>query len=108
MERHRLGLRAAWARGCCERSAMPSIRVNDINMYYELHGSGAPLVHVGGLAGDARAWTRQIQWLSQHFQVLCFVNRGTGRTDCQYQPYSTSLFAQDTLGLMVALGIAGA
>jgi pimeloyl-ACP methyl ester carboxylesterase len=79
--------------------------VKDISMYYELHGSGTPLVHVGGLAGDARAWTRQIQWLSQYFQVLCFDNRGTGRTDCPDQPYSTKLFAQDTLGLMEALGI---
>ena len=84
---------------------MPTVRVRDINMYYELHGSGTPLVHVGGLAGDARAWTRQIQWLSQHFQVLCFDNRGTGRTDCPDQPYSTRLFAEDTLGLMDALGI---
>jgi pimeloyl-ACP methyl ester carboxylesterase len=84
---------------------MPTVRVNDINMYYELHGKGTPLVHVGGLAGDARAWARQIQWLSQHFQVLCFDNRGTGRTDCPDQPYSTKLFAQDTLGLMDALGI---
>jgi len=74
-------------------------------MYYELHGSGTPLVHVGGLAGDARAWTRQIQWLSQHFQVLCFDNRGTGRSDCPDRPYSTPLFARDTLGLMDALGI---
>ncbi len=84
---------------------MPTVRVRDINMYYELHGSGTPLVHVGGLAGDARAWARQIQWLSQHFQVLCFDNRGTGRTDCPDQLYSTKLFAEDTLGLMDALGI---
>jgi pimeloyl-ACP methyl ester carboxylesterase len=84
---------------------MPTARVKDIDMYYELHGSGTPLVHVGGLAGDARAWARQIQWLSQHFQVLCFDNRGTGRSGCPDQPYSTKLFAEDTLGLMDALGI---
>ena len=84
---------------------MPTVRVKDINMYYERHGKGTPLVHVGGLAGDARAWTRQIQWLSQHFEVVCFDNRGTGRTDCPDRPYSTRLFAEDTLGLMDALGI---
>ena len=30
---------------------MPKVRVNDIDMYYEIHGKGTPLVHIGGLAG---------------------------------------------------------
>ena len=81
---------------------MPKVRVNDIEMYYEIHGKGTPLVHIGGLAGDARTWIRQIEHLSQHFQVLCFDNRGTGRTDCPDRPYSTKLFADDTVGLMDA------
>jgi 3-oxoadipate enol-lactonase len=38
---------------------MPKVRVNDIEMYYEIHGKGMPLVHIGGLAGDARTWMRQ-------------------------------------------------
>jgi hypothetical protein len=45
--------------------AMPKVRVKDIEMYYEIHGTGAPLVHIGALAGDARAWTRQIEHLSK-------------------------------------------
>jgi 3-oxoadipate enol-lactonase len=84
---------------------MPRVRVNDIEMYYETHGKGTPLVHIGGLAGDARTWTRQIEHLAQYFQVLCFDNRGTGRTDCPDRPYSTKLFADDTVGLMDAVGI---
>ena len=27
---------------------MPKVRVNDIEMYYEIHGKGTPLVHIGG------------------------------------------------------------
>jgi 3-oxoadipate enol-lactonase len=84
---------------------MPKVRVNDIEMYYEIHGTGTPLVHVGGLAGDARTWQRQIEHLAQHYQVLAFDNRGTGRTDCPDVPYSTRLFADDTVGLMDAVGI---
>lgn len=84
---------------------MPKVRVKDIEMYYEIHGKGTPLVHIGGLAGDARAWTRQIEHLAKRFQVLCFDNRGTGRTDCPDTPYSTRMFAEDTAGLMDALGI---
>jgi 3-oxoadipate enol-lactonase len=85
--------------------AMPTIRVKDIEMYYESHGKGTSLIHIGGLAGDARAWTRQIEHLSKHYQVICFDNRGTGRTSCPDMPYSTKLFAEDTVGLMDALGI---
>jgi 3-oxoadipate enol-lactonase len=84
---------------------MPKVRVNDIEMYYEIHGKGTPLVHIGGLAGDARTWMRQIEHLAQDFQVLCFDNRGTGRTDCPDRPYSTKLFADDTVGLMDEVGI---
>ena len=84
---------------------MPKVRVNDIEMYYEIHGKGTPLVHIGGLAGDARTWMRQIEHLAQHFQVLCFDNRGTGRTDFPDRPYSTKLFADDTVGLMDEVGI---
>jgi pimeloyl-ACP methyl ester carboxylesterase len=36
---------------------------------------------------------------------FCFDNRGTGRTDCPDRPYSTKLFADDTVGLMDAIGI---
>lgn len=84
---------------------MPKVRVKDIEMYYEVHGKGTPLVHIGGLAGDARAWTRQIEYLAKYFQVLCFDNRGTGRTSCPDMAYSTRMFAEDTVGLMDALGI---
>ena len=84
---------------------MPKARIKDIEMYYEVHGTGTPLVHIGGLAGDARAWARQIQHLSKHYQVICFDNRGTGRTSCPDMPYSTKLFAEDTVGLMDALGV---
>lgn len=87
---------------------MPRIRVGDIEMYYEVHGQGTPLVHIGGLAGDARTWARQIEHLSKHYKVLAFDNRGTGRSDCPEVPYSTRLFAQDTIGLMDAVGIGAA
>ncbi|MGE0565254.1 MAG: alpha/beta fold hydrolase [Pseudolabrys sp.] len=84
---------------------MPKVNVNDIEMYYELHGKGSPVVHISGLAGDARTWQRQIEHLSRHHQVLAFDNRGTGRSDCPNVPYSTRLFAEDTVGLMSAVGI---
>src|SRR6516165_1155046 len=82
---------------CSGEMVMPKARIKDIEMYYEVHGTGTPLVHIGGLAGDARAWARQIEHLSKHYQVICFDNRGTGRTSCPDMPYSIRMFASLSL-----------
>jgi len=84
---------------------MPKRRVNGIDIYYETHGGGDPLVLIMGLRRNAEWWYRQIPALSKHFEVLVFDNRGAGRTDKPKMDYSIRLFADDTAGLMEALGI---
>jgi len=51
---------------------------------------------------------RQIPELSKHFHVIAFDNRGAGRSDKPVMDYSIRLFADDTAGLMEALGIQNA
>jgi pimeloyl-ACP methyl ester carboxylesterase len=58
-----------------------------------------------GLRRNAEWWYRQIPALSKHSEVLVFDNRGAGRTDKPKMDYSIRLFADDTAGLMEALGI---
>lgn len=87
---------------------MPKMQVGDVELYYELHGEGTPVVLIGGLAGDARAWTKQIEVLSKNYQVLAFDNRGTGRSSAPEVPYTSRLFADDTIGLMDALDLPAA
>ena len=84
---------------------MPKQKVNGIEIYYETHGGGGPLVLIMGLRRNAEWWYRQIPPLSKHFKVLVFDNRGAGRTDKPKMDYSIRLFADDTAGLMEALGI---
>ena len=84
---------------------MPKTQTGEVELYYELHGSGPPVVLIGGLAGDCRAWTRQIEVLSKEYQVLAFDNRGTGQSSAPESPYTTRDFAEDTIGLMNALDI---
>lgn len=87
---------------------MPIQRVDDIDMYYELHGTGDPVVLIGGLGNDITESERLIQWCAHANQVLAFDNRGAGRTDKPDIPYSIEMMAGDTAGLMEALGIRGA
>ncbi len=84
---------------------MAKIKVNDIEMFYEVHGRGFPLVLIMGLRRNAEWWYRQVPTLSKHFKVLTFDNRGAGRTEKPKMEYSIRLFADDTARLMDALGM---
>ena len=84
---------------------MPTVRVDDINLYYDTHGEGIPLVLIMGLRRNLEWWYCQIPSLSKYFKVIIFDNRGAGRSDKPDMEYSIRLFADDTAGLMKALGI---
>jgi 3-oxoadipate enol-lactonase len=87
---------------------VPTVQVNDIAVYYETHGTGTPLVLIGGLGADITMHRAIIQWLAQNHQVVAFDNRGAGRTDKPDTPYTIEMMAADTLGLMDTLSIARA
>lgn len=87
---------------------MPYKECNDINIYYEIHGKGEPLVLISGLGGDRTFWLSSLPVLSAEFQVIIFDIRGIGRTDAPAGPYSIEMFADDLAALMDGIGIAGA
>lgn len=84
---------------------MPTVRVGDIDVYYEIHGEGPPLVFIGGLGVDLATLAPFTDLLARNFRVLTFDNRGAGRTDKPDAPYSIPMMAEDTVGLMDALGL---
>ncbi|OLC17397.1 MAG: hypothetical protein AUH29_02005 [Candidatus Rokubacteria bacterium 13_1_40CM_69_27] len=84
---------------------MPKVRVNDIEMYYAEAGAGEPLVLIMGFGGDHLAWGFQMPAFTQAYRVIAFDNRGAGQTDAPDRPYTTRMMADDTAGLMEALGI---
>src|SRR5256885_9846397 len=84
---------------------MPYVRVNDIQVYYELQGDGEPLVVILGLGTDVSEWDGIIRWLAEKYKVLAFDNRGAGRTDKPDIPYSIEMMADDTAGLVGAAGV---
>lgn len=84
---------------------MPTVRVNDIDMYYEIHGEGEPVVLIAGLNSDHTLYRGIIPRLAERFQVVAFDNRGVGQTDKPDIPYSIEMMADDTAGLLHALGI---
>lgn len=87
---------------------MPIIRANDIDIYYEIHGEGEPVVLIAGLNSDHTLYRGIIPQLAARYKVVALDNRGVGQTDKPDIPYSIEMMADDTAGLLNALGIAQA
>lgn len=84
---------------------MGFIEANGINLYYETHGSGEPLVLIEGLGYSSWMWYKQVEELSKHFKLIIFDNRGVGQSDKPDEEYSIELFANDTVEVLLALNI---
>ncbi len=87
---------------------MPYAEANGIKIYFEVHGSGYPLVLIPGLGSEIRSWAVQIPVYSKHFQVIAADTRGVGKSEKPDVPYTIELFADDIFGLLKTLGIKGA
>ncbi len=85
---------------------MPKVHVNGIDLYYEVSGSGQPLVLIAGLGYGLWQWHKMIPGLAEHFKVIAFDNRGAGQTDKPPGPYTVQMLAADTAGLIETLGAA--
>lgn len=84
---------------------MPKVNVGDIQLFYQEAGQGEPLVLIMGWGADHTAWALQVPAFSAEFRCVVFDNRGAGQSDQPDVPYTTRMMADDTTGLMDALGI---
>ncbi len=84
---------------------MPRTKVNGVNIYYEVHGKGEPLVFIMGLGGPGSGWFFQLNAFRKHYRVVIFDNRGVGKSSKPNEPYTVRTMADDTIGLMDHLGI---
>jgi 3-oxoadipate enol-lactonase len=87
---------------------MAKIKVNNVNLYYELHGpERAPVLVLnnGIIMNAATSWVFQTEMLSRHYRLLQYDCRGQGQSDHPEGPYSMELHADDLAGLLDALEI---
>lgn len=84
---------------------MPFIAVRDIEIYYEIHGSGPRVVLVSGTYGDLRQNPMRGKGvLEQHCEVLMYDQRGLGQTSKPDRSYTMADYADDCAALMTAVG----
>ena len=72
-------------------------------IYYEVHGEGAPLLLIPGLGSDALSWGGLLTPLAQSYRVILLDNRGAGRTRGP-GPLSIAAMASDAMALLEHLG----
>ncbi|MEL7670838.1 alpha/beta hydrolase [Methanobacterium sp.] len=87
---------------------MPTVKVNDINMYYKVCGEGEPLVILQEAGIEISSMYNVLDAFAKNYQVIALDNRGVGRTDMPDEPYSIEMMAEDTIGLMDEIGIKSA
>jgi pimeloyl-ACP methyl ester carboxylesterase len=84
---------------------MPTVRANNVELYYEQTGSGEPLVLIPYLAADQACYAFQVADYAKHFTCISVDLRGAGQSEKPNSPYSTELFADDVAAFMQAIGI---
>src|SRR6184192_952889 len=81
--------------------------VNGINLYYETHGTGRPLILLHGGLGSGEMFEPILPILSERHQVITVDLQGHGRTADIDRPIDVRLMADDIAALIDHLGLAG-
>lgn len=87
---------------------MPYQDVRGISLYYEVTGSGPPLLLLHGLGSSTRDWQFQTEAFADRYRVVTLDLRGHGRSDKPPGPYSMPLLARDVARFMEAGGLESA
>ena len=61
---------------------MPTLQLRDVEIYYEVHGEGPPMVFLSETACDGEVWKiHQVPEFSKDHRVIIHDYRGTGRSE---------------------------
>jgi 3-oxoadipate enol-lactonase len=83
---------------------MPAVSVDGRRLFFDSRGEGEPLVFLGGLGGDHRAFALTTRHFSADWRTLALDSRDSGRSDRAEAPYSTADLADDVAGWLRVIG----
>ena len=84
---------------------MSYAEINGINLYYETHGTGRPLILLHGGLGSGEMFGPILPALADHHQVIAVDLQGHGRTADIDRPLDVRLMADDVAALITHLGL---
>jgi pimeloyl-ACP methyl ester carboxylesterase len=85
---------------------MPHLHRDGVELYYEVHGGGPPLLLTHGYSSSSHMWAGQVAPFAQHFKLIIWDMRGHGRTSSPDDPslYSEGATVADMAALLGAVG----
>ncbi|MBI2881499.1 MAG: alpha/beta fold hydrolase [Candidatus Tectomicrobia bacterium] len=82
---------------------MPKVPVNGIEVYYEAHGRGDPVLLLTGLGGVGANWGPQVALFAKEFLTVVPDHRGAGRSSHPEDGYTIEQHASDMAELLRSL-----
>ena len=83
-----------------------TVKVGDIDVAYKIFGKGEPLLLIPGFSATMDVWDPiMLAKLYSNHTIILFDNRGMGKTTAGNKTWSMEQSANDTAGLIDALGI---
>jgi pimeloyl-ACP methyl ester carboxylesterase len=80
-------------------------KVNGINLYFEIHGAGRPLILLHGGLGAIEMFGANLEALAKGHRVIAVDLQGHGRTADIDRPIRVALMADDIAALITHLGL---
>jgi pimeloyl-ACP methyl ester carboxylesterase len=80
-------------------------KVNGIDLYYEIYGTGKPLVVIHGNGGSISGAGEHLPFFAQHYKVIAVDSRGQGKSIDNNSELTYELMASDINGLLDELKI---
>jgi len=81
------------------------VHIRGINMYYEVYGTGRPLLMIHGNGGSIGAFKNTIPYFAQKYKVIIADSRAHGRTIDRQDSLSFEMMADDFSVLLDSLKI---
>lgn len=80
---------------------MPSLRRDGVEIYYEVHGQGTPLLLTHGYSSTSAMWQGQVAVLAKQYKLITWDMRGHGKSD--YPDDSSAYSEPHTVADMAAI-----
>ncbi len=79
------------------------MKVNDVELYYEVYGEGEPIIFSHGWMDDCSVWKSQIEFFAKKYKVIVYDHRGHGKSDKPEKDYSIQTLSNDLYSLIQKL-----